>query len=1083
MTQRTMIDRGGTFTDVVTIESDGTVVTSKVPSDRAVVGELAKGDLTFGTTVATNALLEAKGHKVLLLVTEGFEDLPWIGDQSRPSLFDSDEQWPFPFDVDVRAVAGRIDAEGREIEPVIPIDVAAFGAHSVAVVLVNSHRNPTHERAYASLFGNQRVVMGHAASPSVGYLERIETALVDAAVTPVLQQSMERDNIPSNARAIRSDGGLVPARLLRAPEAVLSGPAGGILAVAAVARQAGFEAAVGLDMGGTSTDICRVDAGELPFREETSRVAGVRIRRPMFEIETIAAGGGSILRNDGLRLTVGPDSAGADPGPQCYGRGGPPTLTDAALAEGLVDPLAFERPLQPELVALPGDAAEFLGIAREAMAHAVRKLALARGRDVRDHALVAYGGAAGQHAAKVAELLGIKHVIFHPCAAVMCAYGQSLAADEEHRSRAIWRPLHEVLDQLANLFSELRDNIALEGASHFSMALRILGTDHALELKTGLEDSLDNIVQAFHTEHQKRYGFCVEEGLLEVVNITCRVVGERAAVTAVESDPWNIGTRIVTGPSLIATEHTAIDIPQGWQARLRNGLLELTHVDTSREREVRKRTPYGVELWANRFAAVASEGGEVLRRLARSVNIRRRLDFSMGVFDDRGRLVANAPHIPVHLGSMGSTVRDLISSEKSLESGQAWLTNDPQAGGSHLPDLTVISPVEVSGTLFFIASRAHHVDVGGITAGSMPPHSCTLEEEGQVYRRELLKDKRGIKNLDSLVSSSRQPSTVKADLLAQIAANHHASRLLGELGDGDVLSYWMSTLADVADESLDDVFKSIRPGSATDVLDGVPLALNVSLQDGRLRLDFSGTGGPHLGNLNAPTAVVRAAVLYVLRVLAGRDIPLNEGTLRRVDLMIPAPSILAPPPTAAVVGGNVETSQRLVDLLMSAFDMRSASQGTMNNLVLSGTGFSLYETIGGGLGARADLDGIDGRQVHMTNTRATDPEVMEARFPLLLRHFKLRPGSGGSGRFRGGHGLSREFEVCVPAQVTLLATRRSRGASGQHGGGCGAPGQDFLWSNGEWRAWDGSETCLEPGQRVRIETPGGGGWGEPESDA
>ena len=697
--------------------------------------------------------------------------------------------------------------------------------------------------------------------------------------------------------------------------------------------------------------------------------------------------------------------------------------------------------------------------------------------------MVAYGGAAGQHAAKVAELLGIKHVIFHPCAAVMCAYGQSLATDEEHRSQAIWRPLHEVIGELAHLFSELRDTIALEGAPQHSMALRILGTDHALELKIDLGDSFETIVQTFHAEHQKRYGFCVEEGVLEVVNITCRVVGERAAATMVEADPWNIGSRVVSGPSLIATEHTAIDVPKGWQARRRKGLLELTHVETNGAREVRKRTPYGVELWANRFAAVASEGGEVLRRLARSVNIRRRLDFSMGVFDDQGRLVANAPHIPVHLGSMGSTVRDLISNEKSLESGQAWLTNDPQAGGSHLPDLTVISPVEVSGTLFFIASRAHHVDVGGITAGSMPPHSRNLEEEGQVYRRELLKDKRGMKNLDSLVSSSRQPSTVKADLLAQIAANHHASRLLGELGDGVLLSYWMSTLADVADESLDEVFKSIRPGSATDVLDGVPLALEVSLQDGRLCLDFSGTGGPHSGNLNAPTAVVRAAVLYVLRVLAGRDIPLNEGTLRRVDLMIPAPSILAPPPTAAVVGGNVETSQRLVDLLMSAFDMRAASQGTMNNLVLSGSGFSLYETIGGGLGASSDLAGIDGRQVHMTNTRATDPEVMEARFPLRLRHFKLRSGSGGLGRRRGGHGLSREFEVCVPAQVTLLATRRGRGPSGQHGGGCGAPGQDFLWIDGEWRAWDGSETCLEPGQRVRIDTPGGGGWGESESDA
>jgi len=428
---------------------------------------------------------------------------------------------------------------------------------------------------------------------------------------------------------------------------------------------------------------------------------------------------------------------------------------------------------------------------------------------------------------------------------------------------------------------------------------------------------------------------------------------------------------------------------------------------------------------------------------------------------------------------MGSTVRDLIAHESSLEAGQAWLTNDPKAGGSHLPDLTVISPVEVSGRLFFIASRAHHVDVGGITPGSMPPHSRCLADEGEVYRRVLLKDPKGVQDIDGILASSRQPATVKADLLAQIAANHHAGRLLAQLGTGDLLERWMEILADVADESLDDVLANVSAGSASDLLDGVPLHVKVSKQGERLQINFEGSGGPHLGNLNAPTAVVRAAVLYTLRVLAGRDIPLNEGTLRRVDLVIPSPSILAPSSECAVVGGNVETSQRLVDLLLRSFKVRAASQGTMNNVVLSGDSFSIYETIGGGLGATPTSPGVDGRQVHMTNTRATDPEVLEARFPLLLRHFRFRKDTGGLGRHRGGCGLSREYEARAQLSATLLATRRVHGPVGESGGGCGSVGMDRINVDGQWQAWSGHEVELQPGDRVNIQTPGGGGWGDP----
>jgi 5-oxoprolinase (ATP-hydrolysing) len=1082
MVGRTHVDRGGTFTDVVHLDADGQVSTMKVPSDQAVVGDLAEGDLTFGTTVATNALLEGKGKKVLLLVTEGFEDLPSIGDQSRPYLFDSDRAWPTPFTLEVRGVPGRLDAEGHELEPTGVFDATGFGAYSVAIVLLNSHRNGAHERAYAHFFPGQDVVLGHVTSPLLGYLGRLETALVDAAITPVLRDSMARDKIGDGALAIRSDGSLVKAEALRAPEAVLSGPAGGILAVSAIAKQAGFESAVGLDMGGTSTDICRVDADELPFCEEVSRVAGVRIRRPMYEIETIAAGGGSILRSDGLRLRVGPDSAGAHPGPQCYGRGGPPTLTDAVLALNLLDEMAFEPPLTRGCINLPGKAQEFVDLARESIAHAVRRLALARGRDVREHALIAYGGAAGQHAAKVAELLGIKTVIFHPCAAVLCAYGQSLAAEEEHRSRAVWSPLEDCIETLDDAFMGLRSEMSHAGEPHFTVALRLLGTDHALDIPYRTGASAAQLDELFAQEHHRRYGFTQSQGKLEVVNLTCRVVGERSMAPMAETDPWGLGDQTVHGPRLLTTNNTAIELPDGWHACLRHGLLFLEHVELRIVPALMERTPFGVELWANRFASVAEEGGEVLRRLARSVNIRRRLDFSMGVFDEQGHLVANAPHIPVHLGSMGHTVRDLILNEPMLVSGQAWLTNDPQAGGSHLPDLTVISPVQVSNHLFFIASRAHHVDVGGITAGSMPPHSTCLAHEGRVYRRELLKDDAGLKNIQELVRDSRQPDTVRADLQAQIAANHHASRLLMDLGTGDTLASWMRVLADVADESIEPVLKSIQEGTASDTLGEVAIKVRVSTVGGRLLVDFSGTGGPHTGNLNAPLAVVRAAILYVLRVLAGREIPLNEGTLRRLDLVVPSPSLLCPSSEAAVVGGNVETSQRLVDLLLRAFGARASSQGTMNNLVLSGDSFSIYETIGGGLGATAEHNGADGRQVHMTNTRATDPEVLEARFPLRLRHFRYRPGTGGKGFRHGGVGLSREFEVCVPATATLLATRRQHGAPGFAGGGAGAVGKDSICVAGNWESWDGREIALEAGDRVRVQTPGGGGWGALDSD-
>lgn len=1107
---RTFVDRGGTFTDIVHLHEDGRVELEKVPSDRAVVGALARGPLTFGTTVATNALLERKGVSVLLVVTRGFSDLPWIGNQARPELFDPDTRWPEPLLARVVEISGRIGPEGEELEPLDAAELAALpdyvqGIDSIAVVLVGSHKNPAHELLVGEVIERDTgrlAALGHRVSPELGFLARVETTLVDAAITPVLAAALERDQIPEGALAMRSDGSLCPAGQLRAPDAVLSGPAGGVLAVAALAEAAGFDRAVGLDMGGTSTDVCRVDAGQVPRREGEMFVAGVRLRRPILDVETIAAGGGSILGRTDRRLTVGPESAGADPGPACYGRGGPATVTDAALLTGLLDPDAFDPPLDraaAEAALSPlGDPAEFLEIAREKMAQAVQRLAIQRGVSLEDHALVAYGGAAGQHAAKVAERLGIRAVLIHPCASVFCAFGQALARREETALAAIWGPLDD-WDTIEKVWQDLEATLPYLGATERSLELRYRGTDHPIEVAVAEGGGPEDAAQALSAAHRQRYGFDKRDPV-EVVNARVRVRAPATPMPVVTDDVFGLGEpgQPVTGPTLLKTATTSVEVPRGWTAvRVGpggpdEGVVRLEREDAPPAPLPEARTPFAVELWSNRFQAVAEEAGTVLQRVARSVNIRERLDFSCALFDGQGLLVANAPHIPVHLGAMGETVRDLLEQFPDPPPGQSWLSNDPRAGGSHLPDLTVVTALAAGGKRFFVASRAHHVDVGGLTPGSMPPHSTSLAEEGLVVRGlQLLEDDlSGLRSdaiRETLVAGGcREPETVLADLEAQLAANTHGARRLLELGPPELLTAWMGHLADVAEEATRAVIARLAPGYARDEIAGVPLVVTLEpdLDQGRLRVDFTGTGGPHPGNLNAPKAVVRAAVLYTLRVLAGRALPLNDGALRRVDLVLPAPSILAPGDDAAVVGGNVETSQRLVDLLMRAAGARAASAGTMNNLTLggaagSGQRWSVYETIGGGLGASSTHDGAPGRQIHMTNTRATDVEVMEARLPVLLRRFSYRPGSGGQGDKRGGDGLIREIEVRAPASASLLATRRQRGPQGLEGGGPGAPGVDEICLRGRWQPWDGQVVELEPGDRVRVATPGGGGYGCP----
>lgn len=1085
--ERTWVDRGGTFTDVVRWRPGAPPSVEKIPSDRAVVGDLARGHLVLGTTVATNALLERRVVPTVLFVTEGFADLVRIRHMARPELFDPEARWPRPLAQRIVEVPGRISIDGTLLQPPsVPASLHASleGMEAAAVAFLHSLENPEHERRWLAILRERRpdlhTVASHQVTSTRGYVSRIETTLVDAAVTPVLRRALARDRVPTGSRAIQSDGALVPAEALRAPDAVLSGPAGGVLAVRAIARQAGLPGAVGLDMGGTSTDVCCVVGDRLPHHDEDVLVAGVGLQRGMLEVETIAAGGGSVLRHDGVQLRVGPASAGADPGPQVYGRGGPPTLTDAAVALGLVDPDAFSPPLAVDRVDLPGPAEDFVAIAREAMAGAVRRIAARRGVDIRPLGLVAYGGAAGQHAAGVAERLGIRVVLIHPLAAALSAWGQTLAAEERGRTHPIDRPLAEALEATRGLAEQaVLEAGSWSGEDHFWIGLRHLGTDHVLALPWALEDDEGAVVEAFREEHRRIHGFDREGAVIEVAWLRHRRRAPRTPIPDPADDPWGLGDAVVEGPARLDCPTTSVWVPRGWRARRADGLLRLEHHGAPPTAGPTVRTPAGVALWGHRFAALAAEAGERLRRLARSVNIRERRDFSCAVFDGEGRLVANAPHIPVHLGAMGETVRDVLTHEPHAPDGSAWLTNDPAAGGSHLPDLTVVCPVDHGDRRFWVACRGHHVDVGGLTPGSMPPHATRLDEEGVVFRRVPLLEAGRWRDLSEALSAVRHPDEVVADLHAQVAACRAMADGLRDLGPPDVVAAWMDHLRAAAADAVRLRLRTPFEGTAADRMDGIPLQVRVRCDGRTLDVDFEGTGAAPRRNLHAPRAVVRAALLFVLRVWAGEDLPLNEGALEPLRWRVPHGSLLDPPAGAPVAGGNVETSQRVVDLLFRALGLRAAAQGTMNNLTLGGDGWSHYETLGGGDGASPAGPGASARQVHMTNTRATDPEILEARMPLRVVQTAVRRGSGGDGAHRGGDGLVRELEVLATATASLLATRRDTGAPGAAGGGPGLPGRQALRRGGRWASWDGTTVTLGPGDRVRVETPGGGGWGAP----
>jgi 5-oxoprolinase (ATP-hydrolysing) len=1160
---RFFVDRGGTFTDCIAIPPDGgaPVVRKLLSTDdaplvaiRSVLGLAADAaipplELRLGTTVATNALLERRGRRSLLVVTRGFGDLLRIGDQTRPEIFALAIRTPAVLHDAVLEVDARADQRGEVLERPEPhalsralADAVARGIDSAAIVVVGGWIAPQLEREIAALAreaGFAHVVCSHEIGPQIGLLARGDTAMVDAYTTPLVADylaALVRALPGSDIQVMQSSGGLAPVSRIRGRDMILSGPAGGVLAVAAIAQTHGLVGAIGFDMGGTSTDVCRIERGE-PERTWETHTAGVRIRVPMLAVHTIAAGGGSICTATDGRLQVGPHSAGASPGPLCYGdpHASQLALTDINLALGRIVGDRFPIPLQRERVdtaitelrtrlhddALPTDAAiadGFFRVATHAMAEAIRRVTIARGHDVRDDALVVFGGAAGQHACAVAELLGLRSVLVHPQGGVLSAWGIGGARprwtgqadlglrllDDDSIASANARAAELVADGRR----ALDENTASAAAW---IELRHPGTDTALAIPLHAD-----IRAAFRAMHLGEYGWVRDDAPIECVAVRVQVDAAGTIPTlpaplhrdtplprrhaplfcrgawhdAAVFDRESIGRgATIHGPALVLDDTGTFVLEPGWSLAIADDgtMLARTDAPAHRTPDATTRDPVTLEIFAHRFMAIAEQMGTVLRRTASSTNIRERLDFSCAVFDADANLVANAPHLPVHLGAMGESVAAVARAHPHPRDGDVFATNDPTAGGSHLPDITVVTPVFVDGGLaFWVASRGHHADVGGITPGSMPPFATHLHEEGVVLRAlPIVRD--GVlleRDLREALAQgpwpARRPDENVADLRAQIAANQAGARALHALVASRGLAAVTAYMAHVQDQAAQAVSAAIarlprgRHGFVDITDDGVRIEVAIEITEGTLAIDFAGTSPAQPSNLNAPRAVTVAAVLYVLRTLVGAPIPLNKGCLRPVTLAIPPGSLLDPSPEHAVAAGNVETSQRIVDVLFAALGIKAASQGTMNNLTFGDATFGYYETIGGGEGATADHDGASGVHTHMTNTRITDAEVLEARYPVRVRRFALHTGSGGAGSRRGGDGLVRELEVLAPLEVAMLSDRRSTAAFGLAGGEAGASGRNLV----DGAPGAGRFAITVPaGTRLTIETPGGGGFG------
>ncbi len=1195
------IDRGGTFTDCIAKDPEGRLHSTKVlSSDEApreairqvleAQGVIAAAEplppcrVKLGSTVATNALLERRGARTLLVANRGLGDVVRIGTQERPHLFELDIDKPEPLPEEVAEVSGRVSVAGETIEE---IDEAAClhafeaarerGLDSVAIVSIHAYAWPeieTRLREFAVRSGFPYVVVSHEIARELGLLARAETTVADAYLTPLLRRHVDTlsEALPgSHLRFMQSSGGLTDAERFRGPNALLSGPAGGVVAAARVASNAGSPRAIAFDMGGTSTDVSLIGDGEVE-RAFESVVGGIRVKAPMMRIHTVAAGGGSLCRFDGQTASVGPESAGASPGPLCYGRRGDDgsllaselALTDVNFALGRVQPDRFPFALEagPVEAALTRQrdafakaglersedeiAAGYVEIANANMAQAIAQVSVARGVDPRDHALVGFGGAAGQHVCAIARILGIERVVLHPLAGLLSAYGighceESWDGQRDAGRRALPPTGVDVPGEIQTIFEELEaqgqhflEAEGVPGAAirhRRALDLRYRGTDAPLAIPRPADDDWH---AAFAREHERRFGYTRDDREVEMTTARVRSVAAGVADDAPDSiaaaeapqaasaepavlrtesvyfpDHGRVDTPVyarealrpggeLRGPALVLEDTGTLVVEIGFALRVREDcvfeLIDEGQPARAAEVDWHAHDPVRLEVFGNRFMSIAEQMGASLRNTAVSTNIKERLDYSCAVFDAEGGLVANAPHIPVHLGAMGETVRAVRARFDALRQGDVVVSNDPFEGGSHLPDITVVTPVVLDGEAeprFFVASRGHHADVGGRTPGSMPPDSTSLEEEGVVLSAFKLVeggrfDEEGLRSrLSSARYPARNPDDNVADLQAMIAANRAGANLLrafvAEQGASGV-AITMGQLQQAAARRVADEIRKLRDGRHVfeDRLDdGTPIRVALEVVGDRMTIDFAGTGAAVAGNLNAPCAVVHAAVIYVLRSLVHERIPLNGGCLDPVEIALPPGSLLDPPEGSAVVGGNVETSQRIVDVLLGALGIAAASQGTMNNLTFGDDRFGYYETIGGGAGAGPDFDGASALHTHMTNTRITDPEVLEDRYPVRLDRFAVRRGSGGAGRHSGGDGIERAYTFTSPLRATLLTERRDVAPYGLEGGEPGAKGRNRIErSVGVVEELPGHCAVeLAPGDRLVIETPGGGGFG------
>jgi 5-oxoprolinase (ATP-hydrolysing) len=1184
------IDRGGTFTDIVARDPAGAIHTAKLLSenpgryqdaaiagirrflrlpDDAVIPDGSIEMVKMGTTVATNALLERKGARTLLLVNRGFGDLLRIGNQARPRLFDLNILLPDMLYERVAEIAGRMAVDGAVLEALdedgLRATLAAAradGIEAVAVALIHAWKFFEQEIRIGEIAreaGFAQVSLSHQASPLLRLVPRGDTTVGDAYLSPILRRYVAQVEAGLNGSKLyfmQSHGGLARGDSFSGKDAILSGPAGGIVGAARTAALTGFNKVIGFDMGGTSTDVALYDGGfERRFETE---IAGVRIRAPMLAINTVAAGGGSLLAFDGARLRVGPASAGANPGPASYRRGGGLTVTDANVFLGKIQPKHFpkifgpngDEALDADVVRArfddlatqiggktPEDVAEgCIRIAVANMAHAIRQISVQRGHNPADFVLACFGGAGGQHACLVADELGMETVMIHPLAGVLSAYGMGLAdvslVREQALETAFTQEAIAALEQKAAALAAeataglIAQDVALDAIrTNPVVHLRYAGTDTALPIPLS---GSDEMVSAFEQAHQKLFGFVTPEkplvaemiaveasaagGVIEETEILPRDEGEAAPIDMVRmftGGAWHdtpVFERTdlraddkIAGPALVRDANATTVIEPGWRAEISRRdhmiLRRVTPRENANAADAKQSDPVLLELFNNLFMAIAEQSGMVLRNTAQSVNIKERLDFSCAIFDAGGGLIANAPHVPVHLGAMGASVRHVIAQRgATLKPGDAVALNNPYAGGTHLPDITLISPVfDEAGTKirFFVACRGHHADIGGLTPGSTPPFSKTLEEEGVVIDNFLILSAGEFQEtaFREILAGARYPARTPAqniaDMKAQIAANATGVAALNDViarYGWDVVSAYMGHVMDNAEAAIRRVIGTLSEGAFDYVMDdgkALKVAVWVDHKTNSATIDFTGTGPADERNFNAPPAVTNAAVLYAFRCLVGTDIPLNEGCLKPLTIIIPENTFLSPPPGSAVVAGNTEVSQAVTAALLGALGACASAQATMNNFLFGDATRQYYETICGGAGAGPDFDGCSAVHTHMTNTRITDPEVMELRYPVRVEEFSIRKNSGGGGARRGGDGVVRKIRFLAPMTATIVSSRRTVPPFGLNGGEPGATGRQYLVrADGTLEMLAGcAGENMQPGDMFLIETPGGGGFG------